>query len=78
MREPNINDDLMANLRASYQEVIARRGTIRPRSVSPILNRLSRQSGKISNIKRILSYVEDVLDIYLRIQRDRRWRDDYW
>jgi hypothetical protein len=49
-------------LRESYRETVSRRG----------------RTIKVSTIRRYLRYAMDILDIYLDIQRDRRWRSDDW
>lgn len=49
-------------LRESYRETLSRR----TRTI------------KVSTIRRYLRYAMDILDIYLDIQRDRRWRSDDW
>lgn len=60
--------DLMDALRSSYQEVVARKTHPRVRV----------KTSSVSSVRRYLRYIMDVLDIYLDIQRDRRWRDDDW
>lgn len=49
-------------LRESYRETVSRRG----------------RTIKVSTIRRYLRYAMDILDIYMDIQRDRRWRSDDW
>lgn len=56
------HDEALEILRESYQEVLARR----KRQIS------------ISTLRRYLRYTMDILDIYLDIQRDRRWRREEW
>lgn len=63
--------DLMKNLRESYEEVIARRTPERIASL-----RHSR-IGNIATIRRYLRYLLDILDVYLDIQRDRRYRGEW-
>jgi hypothetical protein len=60
-----VEGDLMAALRDSYREVQSRK--IRFRSPSGL-----------SSLRRNLTYIVDVLDIILSIQRDRRWRHNDW
>lgn len=64
--------DVLKNLRESYKEVLARK------------NRLEKISdlkhsgiGNIATIRRYLRYTLDILDVYLDIQRDRRYRGDW-
>lgn len=56
--------DILEALRASYQEVQARKKRFD----------FGKRTESISSLRRYLLYVTDILDIYLSIQRDRRWR----
>lgn len=57
--------DITEALKESYQEVLAR---------SRKRNIFSGRTEKVSVLRRYLLYFTDILDIYLSIQRDRRWR----
>lgn len=56
------NVDILAHLKVAYREVVAERN--RPR--------------KIVAMRRILVALSDILDIYIRFQRDKRWDDREW
>lgn len=57
--------DIMEALKESYQEVLSR---------SRKRNIFSGRTESVSVLRRYLLYFTDILDIYLSIQRDRRWR----
>lgn len=57
--------DIMEAMKESYQEVLSRRRNI-----------FSGRAETISVLRRYLLYATDILDIYLSIQRDRRWRKE--
>lgn len=56
--------DIMEAMKASYQEVLSRRRR----------NVFNGRAESVSVLRRYLLYFTDILDIYLSIQRDRRWR----
>ncbi len=56
--------DIMEALKESYQEVLSQKKRIP----------FSGRTESISVLRRYLLYFTDILDIYLSIQRDRRWR----
>lgn len=58
--------DIMEAMKESYQEVLSRRKR----------NIFSGRTETISVLRRYLLYFTDILDIYLSIQRDRKWRRD--
>lgn len=61
--------DILEALRDSYQEIQSRKKRI---NFGP-------KTDQISVLRRYLLYLTDILDIYLSIQRDRRWRrEDRW
>ena len=60
MTESNI----MEALKESYQEVLSQRRR----------NIFGQRPGSVSDLRRYILYLTDILDIYLNIQRDRRWK----
>lgn len=58
------DNDIMKALRISYKEVLARRDRFD----------FGRGFHTVSSLRRYILYFADLLDIYLSIQRDRRWR----
>lgn len=57
--------DIMEAMKESYQEVLSRRRNI-----------FGGRTETVSVLRRYLLYATDILDIYLSIQRDRRWRKE--
>jgi hypothetical protein len=58
--------DILEALKESYQEVLSKRKR----------NIFHGRTESVSVLRRYLLYFTDVLDIYLSIQRDRRWRKE--
>jgi len=56
--------DILEALKGSYRDVLARKNRFK----------FHERSGSVSSLRRYLLYFTDLLDIYLNIQRDRRWR----
>lgn len=70
-------EEALKLLRESYQEVLAREKKPVIPAVHEIFSREKRRVN-ISTLRRYLRYTMDILDIYLDIQRDRRWKREEW
>lgn len=77
LRKEMMATDILQALKDSYQEAIEARQ-------KPIIHHLGIAKGQnfsVASVRRYMLYAVDLLNLYLRIKRDREWydyHDDRW
>jgi hypothetical protein len=70
-----MSGDLLQALRDSYQEIVAAKE-------SQTTQNFVTRNCSVASVRRYMLYAVDLLNLYLRIKRDREWyrddRDEWW